>query len=272
MPNTSLEEDGVRRSCVITAKVQAKSVKPAKTELSTASARNLTRFYAVNAEGQATMSDYRNSAPMKFGPKPGEKITDMDWEVAVGVRCPECYTKLDAENHCPNPHHSESDATGYVEPTHVTPADVDVRDCLANKGRCDAAVGWFDGGSSKNPGPGAYAWAIETADKVTYTGMRPLGVTTNNIAEYSGLIALLERVRELGIKKIEIRGDSQLVIEQMKGTWKVKSKELKELNAKAKALLDGLDVTFIWIAREENERCDAAVKFAIKESKKAVAT
>lgn len=241
------------------------------------------------------MPDYRSSAPMVFGAKPGEKITDMDWEIAVGLRCPECYTRLTAENHCPNPHHvedpdhgrtvcgicmkvqdfphshAESDATGYVElePAERLYEDVVPDAPIVSKSALEPALGWFDGGSSKNPGPGAFAWAIETADHVTYTGMRPLGVVTNNFAEYSGLIALLERVRELGIKKIEIRGDSNLVIEQMKGNWKVKNAELKPLHAKASELASGLDVNYVWIPREDNERCDAAVKFAIKESNNA---
>lgn len=225
------------------------------------------------------MSDYRSSAPMVFGAKPGEKITDMDWEVAVGLRCPECYTRLTAENHCPNPHHGTTCSYGHACPEGeecqkcaeiermVAEHDAALPDATGEP--YGSALGWFDGGSSKNPGPGAFAWAIETADHVTYTGMRPLGVVTNNFAEYSGLIALLERVRELGIKKIEIRGDSNLVIEQMKGNWKVKNTELKPLHAKARELASGLDVSYIWIPREENERCDAAVKFAIKESNNA---
>ena len=127
---------------------------------------------------------------------------------------------------------------------------------------------FFDGGSRGNPGPAAYAFAIEYEDGVTETSMHPVGTTTNNEAEYLGLIALLERLQERGVKKAVVHGDSKLVIEQMKGNWKVKHEEMKKLNTKAKELLDGLDAEFVWIPREENERADAAVNQALDGSAK----
>jgi hypothetical protein len=85
-----------------------------------------------------------------------------------------------------------------------------------------------------------------------------LGVTTNNVAEYTGLIAGLRAAAELGATRVDVRMDSKLVIEQMSGRWQIKNPGLRPLAAEAAKLVDGFAaVTFDWIPRERNKLADA---------------
>jgi ribonuclease HI len=130
------------------------------------------------------------------------------------------------------------------------------------------AVGMFDGGSSQNPGEGAYGWALEYPDKTTMTGVQSLGVVTNNVAEYQGLIHLLEYALAHDVKRIRVYGDSKLIINQASGTWKVKAGELAPLAKQARELIAKFDsCELTWIPREENAACDALVKAKIREVK-----
>ena len=84
-----------------------------------------------------------------------------------------------------------------------------------------------------------------------------LGITTNNVAEYSGLIAGLEAARELGATTVTARMDSKLVVEQMSGRWKVKHPDMKPLAQRATALVAGFEqVDFEWVPRAENSHAD----------------
>jgi ribonuclease HI len=97
-------------------------------------------------------------------------------------------------------------------------------------------------------------------------GKKYLGIKTNNEAEYLGLILGLELADELGIKRLQIRGDSQLVISQMQGKWGVKAIKLSTLYASAKLLTLKLDeCTFTWVPRAQNHVADAMCNHAIKE-------
>ena len=97
-----------------------------------------------------------------------------------------------------------------------------------------------DGGSRGNPGPAGYG-AVVMAEDGTVLAERAesLGTATNNVAEYSGLIAGLTAARELGAAEVAVRMDSKLVVEQMKGTWQVKNAALRELAREAVALRSG---------------------------------
>src|SRR5712672_1343141 len=93
----------------------------------------------------------------------------------------------------------------------------------------------FDGGSRGNPGPAGIGVVLRAADGTPLVTLgRFIGRATNNVAEYRALITGLEKARELGAKKIRIRGDSELVIKQMRGEYRVKSLELKSLFDEAK--------------------------------------
>ncbi|GII62707.1 bifunctional RNase H/acid phosphatase [Sphaerisporangium krabiense] len=135
-----------------------------------------------------------------------------------------------------------------------------------------------DGGSRGNPGPAGYGAVVKDADgQVLAEAADALGVTTNNVAEYQGLIAGLRSVLALAGDgaAVEVRMDSKLVIEQMAGRWKIKNEGLRPLALEARDLAGRLRVTWRWIPRERNrdadrlanEAMDAAAKGARWQSK-----
>ena len=125
-----------------------------------------------------------------------------------------------------------------------------------------------DGGSRGNPGPaafGAVVYHAETQETFFEVGMS-IGIATNNVAEYRGLIAGLKAVSELDLRaEIEVRMDSKLVVEQMSGNWKVKHQNIKPLVLEAKAAFPPEQVTYVWVPREENFRADALLNKALDE-------
>ncbi|WP_370619023.1 bifunctional RNase H/acid phosphatase [Mumia sp. Pv 4-285] len=122
-----------------------------------------------------------------------------------------------------------------------------------------------DGGSRGNPGPAAYGAVLRDADSGAVIAQRAetIGVATNNVAEYSGLIAGLELVAQHAPEaEVEVKMDSKLVIEQMAGRWKVKHPAMKPLAAQARELAPA-DVTWTWIPRERNTAADALLNAAL---------
>jgi broad specificity phosphatase PhoE/ribonuclease HI len=116
-----------------------------------------------------------------------------------------------------------------------------------------------DGGSRGNPGPAGFGCVVYADDHATVLAQhcQPIGITTNNVAEYRGLIAGLEEARRLGAGELDVRMDSKLVVEQMSGRWKVKHPGLAELHQQARALASTFDtVRFSWIPREQNKVAD----------------
>ena len=87
-----------------------------------------------------------------------------------------------------------------------------------------------DGGTRGNPGPAAYGYVLEASDGTTLAAHgEPIGVATNNVAEYRALLAGLERALELGVSELEVVSDSELLVKQMRGEYKVKNAALREL-------------------------------------------
>ncbi|MGW5455494.1 bifunctional RNase H/acid phosphatase [Nocardia sp. NPDC003979] len=116
-----------------------------------------------------------------------------------------------------------------------------------------------DGGSRGNPGPAGYGAVVFADDHVRVLAERKeyVGVTTNNVAEYRGLIAGLEAATELGARVVTVRMDSKLVVEQMSGRWKIKHASMIPLAEQARRLVAGFDrVSFTWIPRAENSHAD----------------
>jgi ribonuclease HI len=114
-----------------------------------------------------------------------------------------------------------------------------------------------DGGSRGNPGPAAAAFIIERPGAPDWEESFCLGQTTNNIAEYTGLLRALERAKQLGGQRLSIFSDSELLVKQMNGQYRVKNADLKELFDRAQTLKDTFDkVTIKHVYREENERAD----------------
>jgi len=123
-----------------------------------------------------------------------------------------------------------------------------------------------DGGSRGNPGPAGYGAVVLDAatEEVLAERQEGLGVTTNNVAEYRGLIAGLAAAIELGATDVEVRMDSKLVVEQMAGRWKVKHPSMKPLSVEAGRLVAELgSVRFGWIPRARNSRADALANSAM---------
>ena len=123
-----------------------------------------------------------------------------------------------------------------------------------------------DGGSRSNPGPAAYGALVRevATGEVVAERAEFIGTASNNVAEYSGLIAGLEAVLELDPEaEVEVRMDSKLVVEQMSGRWKIKHPDMRKLALKARDTFPQSQVTYIWIPRAENTSADALVNQAL---------
>ncbi|CAL9578972.1 bifunctional RNase H/acid phosphatase [Streptomyces sp. Tu 3180] len=116
-----------------------------------------------------------------------------------------------------------------------------------------------DGGSRGNPGPAGYGAVVSDAatGQVLAEAAEYIGVATNNVAEYRGLLAGLRAARELDPEAaVHVRMDSKLVVEQMTGRWKIKHPDMKPLAARAARVLPPERVTYEWIPRERNKHAD----------------
>src|SRR5215813_545965 len=118
-----------------------------------------------------------------------------------------------------------------------------------------------DGGSRGNPGPGAYGFALSDArGQEREARGEYLGAVTNNVAEYRALIAGLEAAARLGARRLRVVMDSELVIRQMTGEYRVKNEGLKPLHAEARRKAAAIaEVTYRSVGREDNLRADQLV-------------
>ena len=132
-------------------------------------------------------------------------------------------------------------------------------------GQRRAVVIEADGGSRGNPGPAAYGAVLKDADTGEVIAERGenIGVATNNVAEYRGLIAGLELAAELAPDaKVEVRMDSKLVVEQMTGNWKIKHPSMKPLASRATSLAP-VGTTYTWVPRAQNAHADRVANEAL---------
>ena len=122
-----------------------------------------------------------------------------------------------------------------------------------------------DGGSRGNPGPAAYGYVLETDDgHILDARGETIGVATNNVAEYRALLAGLERALDLGVDDLEVISDSELLVKQMRGEYKVRNPALRELWMKACGLASRLrSVSYRAVRREHNELADRLVNDAL---------
>jgi ribonuclease HI len=117
---------------------------------------------------------------------------------------------------------------------------------------------YTDGGSRGNPGPAAYAYVIKRPGAADIEEKSYLGQTTNNIAEYTGLVKALEHSKELGGRKLVVNSDSELMVKQMNGQYRVKNAGLLPLYQRAVALCKQFDsVTIKHVYRDQNAQADA---------------
>jgi ribonuclease HI len=122
-----------------------------------------------------------------------------------------------------------------------------------------------DGGARGNPGPAAYGYVLETEDGTVLDARgEAIGHATNNVAEYRALLAGLEKAAELGVDELEVVSDSELLVKQMRGEYRVKNAALAELNADAARLARRVGrVTYRAVRREHNELADRLVNEAL---------
>jgi probable phosphoglycerate mutase len=122
-----------------------------------------------------------------------------------------------------------------------------------------------DGGARGNPGPAAYGYVLETDDGTVLAAHgETIGVATNNVAEYRALVAGLEKALDLGVDEVEVVSDSELVVKQMRGEYKVKNVALRELWEDATRLARQLrSVSYTAVLREHNELADQLVNEAL---------
>jgi len=123
----------------------------------------------------------------------------------------------------------------------------------------------IDGAARGNPGPAAFGYVLETDDGTVLDARgEAIGVATNNVAEYRALIAGLEAALERGVNELEVVSDSELVVKQMRGEYKVKNAALRELSMQAARLARKLDhVVYTAVRREHNELADRLVNEAL---------
>lgn len=124
---------------------------------------------------------------------------------------------------------------------------------------------YFDGASRKNPGPASFGGVIYNESGEEFdTYYKFIGTATNNVAEYCGLLAGLHRARELNIKELKVFGDSNLIIQQVTGKWKVKNDTLRAIYNQIKEVEPFFTViTYQHVYRKDNKRADQLANIAL---------
>ena len=127
-----------------------------------------------------------------------------------------------------------------------------------------------DGGSRGNPGPAAFAYVLEAEDGTVLDARgEAIGVATNNVAEYAALVAGLERAAEAGVDELEVVSDSELLVKQMRGEYKIKNAALIDLSFEAKRHERQIGaVRYTAVRREHNELADRLVNDALDQEAK----
>jgi ribonuclease HI len=131
-------------------------------------------------------------------------------------------------------------------------------------------VAYIDGGARGNPGPAGYGVRVEDAEGALVEEFgEPIGVATNNVAEYRGLLAALEWARARGHTALHVRSDSLLLVQQMLGNYKVKNIGLQPLHARARILAHDIGrVTFEHVGRACNAHADRLANAAMDDATK----
>lgn len=135
-------------------------------------------------------------------------------------------------------------------------------------------VAYIDGGARGNPGPAGYGVRVEAADGTLLDELHGgLGIATNNVAEYNGLLAALQWAVDHDQRRVHIRADSELLVKQMRGEYKVKNPGLQPLYVRARLLAAGLDVVvFEHVRREFNKEADRLSNLGMDAAEQALGT
>jgi len=125
---------------------------------------------------------------------------------------------------------------------------------------------YFDGASRGNPGPAAVGWVIVTGDGIAAEGGERIGRATNNRAEYEALTAALEVAADYGYDEVVVRGDSELIVRQVRGEYDANDPDLRECRVRARDLLARFDSWSIeHVPRDINDRADALANEALED-------
>jgi ribonuclease HI len=129
-------------------------------------------------------------------------------------------------------------------------------------------VTYIDGGARGNPGPAGYGVSIQSLDGDVIAELHgPLGIATNNVAEYNGLLAALQWAIDHDARRVHVRADSELLVKQMRGEYKVKNAGLQPLYVRARLLAAQLDdVRFEHVRRELNKEADRLSNLGMDEA------
>jgi ribonuclease HI len=132
-------------------------------------------------------------------------------------------------------------------------------------GDVDEVVVWTDGGARGNPGPAGYGVVVTDRDGNRLAELSEgIGWATNNVAEYRGVIAGLEQAKALGARKVTVRADSLLAVNQQLGRWQVRNQGLRPLADEARRLARGFErVSWQHVPRERNRLADALANRAM---------
>jgi ribonuclease HI len=123
---------------------------------------------------------------------------------------------------------------------------------------------YADGGSRGNPGEAAFGAVVSEGGKIVIELSERIGIATNNVAEYSGLIAGLRAINRLDPKaQVLVRMDSKLIVEQMSGNWKIKNPEMRKMAIQARDAHPAELIKYEWIPREQNSDADSLVNLAL---------
>ena len=162
--------------------------------------------------------------------------------------------------------YGDASAVAYDEKVVVQgarPADIEA---LLREGSGRAHC-YFDGASRGNPGPAAIGWVVVTSDGIVAEGGERIGNATNNQAEYDALLRVLEVAVDFGYDEVEIRGDSELIVKQVRGEYNANDPTLREKRVSVRELLANFDSwTISHVPREINERADELANEALDEA------
>lgn len=129
-------------------------------------------------------------------------------------------------------------------------------------------IAYIDGGARGNPGPAGYGVRVETTDgKLLAELHAPVGIATNNVAEYNGLLAALRYAAQAGHRDLLVRSDSELIVKQMRGEYRVKHPGLRPLHSEALSFVGRFDrVRFEHVSRTRNVEADRLANLAMDEA------
>ncbi|MGM0387001.1 MAG: ribonuclease HI [Natrinema limicola] len=157
-------------------------------------------------------------------------------------------------------------AVAYDDKIVIQGSDPRNLEALIREGGGRAHV-YFDGGSRGNPGPAAIGWVIVTSDGIVAEDGETIGTATNNQAEYEALIAGLEAARDYGYDEVHVRGDSELIVKQVRGEYDTNNPDLREKRVTVHELLAAFDEwTLEYVPRDVNERADGLVNEALDQA------